>query len=269
MFSTLRLAVLGVCGALAVHIAFPDRTPVTGLLLDGRDGRLMFANDGDAVQPAGDATRLLMAHLLTEAAHAPSAAHVHRLQALERAFAPPEGALTAVVSERVNDRTPWFIPPAPGEKARLAGRLNRQAAALGLNHTRFSLSGDVLSGVTTAHDLAAATRALGASDPESRDMLTLQGGAGATPGAIRHIAGLPCRLPGRGPACRNRPAEDPVVAVVMGDGVDNMDDVLALAGLTWQVVRTVAGGRDVALVHTLASGPPPQNPAPPLRIELV
>jgi hypothetical protein len=263
MFRTLRLTGLAFCGMLAAYVAFPDRTPVTGLLLDSRDGRLVFADDGDALQPAGEATRLLMAHLLSDVAETPSAADVHWRRTPDRSVAP------AAVVGRMDYQPLGSTSEVRGEKAVLAGRLNRQAAAMGLRHTRFTLSGDVLSGVTTAHDLAVATRALEASDQAYFDVLGRQGGGAAAPGVIQRIAGLPCRLPGRGTACRTRPAERPVVAVVMGDGVNSIADVLTLAGLTWQVARNVIGGRDVALVQTLASGPATRTPAPPLRIELV
>jgi D-alanyl-D-alanine carboxypeptidase (penicillin-binding protein 5/6) len=149
----------------------PKLNAAAGALIDARDGHVLYASNANSQRPIASATKLMTALLVLEelpldralaaAPYRPDAAEsVINLGRRERMKV--DDLLRALLLESANDAAVTLARGAAGSQERFVRLMNRKAASLGLDDTRYAnpIGLDDPHNYSSANDLAKLTRVL-------------------------------------------------------------------------------------------------------------
>ncbi len=235
------------------------------VIVDVRDGGVIYQSGADRPQPPGAATQLMVLYLVAEAVDA------GRLR-LDELLSGPNGprsvaeAVKALGGPDSGEAAASLARRLAGNEGRFTAEMTGRARALGMTRTRFSnVSGAAEDDqTTTAADMATLMWSLRRDFPQ----------AGAWLGPDRRFSRMlrtasppACLIPRIGHVRCAPGRDDPrgAVAVVMGDP-RTLSDLVLLADAGRAVARRLFAGQGVVLAQTIAGDLPAADSGPGLVI---
>lgn len=256
LFTMLAAASTIAATAAASHQSDDPASGLAAVVVDARDGGVIYQAGADRPQSPGAATRLMVLYLTAEAIEAGRLRLDEGLNGSPRRRTVAEalrelgGADSATAAAQLARRI-------SGDEARFVTEMSRRAVALGMTHTRFlNVSGAPEHGqVSTAADVATLMWSLHRDYPSAAAWL----GPDTRTERLLRVASPPaCLIPRirRIRCAEGRSDPQNAVAVVMGRA-EGLRDLVLIAEAGRAVGHRLLRGETVLVAQTLAGAPPP------------